>query len=63
MGIHVLAYFEPCHRKFDINNDNLIYGHNQDHYRKSYFLEMLNFGTCYHLVYKQSIPFPLLIPP
>ena len=36
MGIHVLAYFEPCHRKFDINNDNLIYGRTyQDHYRCS----------------------------
>ena len=40
MGIHVLAYFEPCHRtrKFDINDDNLIYGHNQDYYRISYYL-------------------------
>ena len=39
-GIHVLAYFEPCHptRKFDINDDNLIYGHHQDYYRKSYFI-------------------------
>ena len=45
MGIYALAYFEPCHRKFDINNDKLIYGRNQDHYGKSYFLEMLNFGT------------------
>ena len=46
MGVHVLVYFEPHHHKFDINNGNLIYGHNQDCYRKSYFLEMLNFGTC-----------------
>ena len=52
MGIHLLAYFEPCHRtrKFDMNNDNLIYGHNQDYYRKSYLLEMLNCGTFYYLV-------------
>ena len=33
-------HFEPCHRtrKFDIRNDNLIYSHSQDYYRKSYLI-------------------------